>query len=155
MCHFPDSARKASRVLGLTAEGRLVGAVGTVGGVVAHRGEVDAHAMAGTLPLPAGTAEGRSGTVPFVAQVAAVVVAVADPAAQHAVAVVAAEEGGGAGAGGAGVVLVAAVLAVGVAVALPVGRDAAAVRLALELALVVAHAGRPGGWDGERHGSPC
>lgn len=105
--------------------------------------------MAGTLPLPAGTAEGRRGTVPFVAQVPAVVVAVADPAAQHAVAVVAAEEGGGAGAGGAGVVLVAAVLAVGVAIALPVGRHAAPVRLALELALVVAHAGRPGGWDGE------
>lgn len=105
--------------------------------------------MAGTLPLPAGTAEGRRGTVPFVAQVPAVVVAVADPAAQHAVAVVAAEEGGGAGARGTGVVLVAAVLAVWVAVALPVGRQAAPVRLALELALVVAHAGRPGGWDGE------
>lgn len=111
--------------------------------------------MAWTLPLPAGTAERRRGTVPLVAQVPAVVVAVADPAAQHAVAVVAAEEGGGAGAGGTGLVLVAAVLAVGVAVALPVGRDAAAVRLALELALVVAHAGRPGGWDGDGARSKC
>lgn len=105
--------------------------------------------MAWTLPLPAGTAEGRRWTVSLVAQVPAVVVAVADPAAQHAVAVVAAEEGGGAGAGGAGLVLVAAVLAVGVAIALPVGWDAAAIRLALELALVVAHAWRPGGWDGD------
>lgn len=111
--------------------------------------------MAWTLPLPAGTAEGRRWTVPLVAQVPAVVVAVADPAAQHTVAVVTAKKRRGAGARGAGLVLVAAVLAVGVAVALPIGWDAAAVRLALELALVVAHAGRPGSWDGDAARSGC
>lgn len=113
--------------MGLTAKGGLVSTVGTVGSVVTHRGQVDAQTVAGTLPLPAGTPEGRRGTVSLVAHVPAVVVAVAHPAAQHAVSVVAAEEVGGAGARRAGVVLVTAVLAVRVAVALPRGRDAAAV----------------------------
>lgn len=142
-------------LLQLTAEGRLVRAVGTVGVVVAHRGEVDAQAVARTLPLPAGAAERRRRTVLLVTQVPAVIVTVADPAAQHAVAVVAAEEGRGAGARRACLVLVTAVLAVGMAVTLPVGRDAAAVRLALELGLVVAHARRPGGCEGNAGRSGC
>ena len=129
----------------LTAERRLVCAVGAVGRVVAHPGQVDTHAVARALPLPAGAAERRRGAVALVAHVPAVVVAVAEPAAEHAVAVVAAVERGGAGARRAGVVLVRAVLTVGVAVALPGGRHAAAVRLALELRLVVAHPGRPRG----------
>lgn len=111
----------------LTAERRLVGTVGAVGGVVAHRGEVDAHAVAGALPLPAGTPEGWRGAISFIAHVPAVVVPVANPAAQHAVPIVAAEERGRAGARRAGVVLVAAVLTVGMTVTLPVGRDTAPV----------------------------
>lgn len=129
----------------LTAKRGLVSAIGTVGGVVTHCGQVDAHTVAGTLPLPARTAKGWRGTVSFVTHVPAVIVAVADPAAQHAVAIVAAEEGGGAGARRAGVVLVAAVLTVRVAVTLPRGRDTGPIRLALELTLMVAHPRGPRG----------
>lgn len=123
----------------LTAKRGLVGPIGAVGGVVAHSGQVDAQAVAGALPLPAWAPEGGRGAVSLVAHVPAVVVAVANPAAQHAVPVVAAEERGGAGTRRAGVVLIAAVLAVCVAVTLPRGWDTATVRLTLEFALVVTH----------------
>lgn len=129
----------------LTAERRLVGPVGAVGHVVADAAEVDADAVAGALPLPAGAAERRRGAVALVAHVSAVVVAVAHPAAEDAVAIVAAELRGGAGARRAGVVLVRAVGTVSVTVALPVRRHAVTVRLALELRLVVAHARGPCG----------
>lgn len=111
----------------LTAERRLVSTVGAVWSVVAHFGEVDAHTVAGALPLPAWTSERRRRTLTFITGVSTVVVPVAEPAAQHAVPVVAAEERGGAGARRAGVVFIAAVLAVRVAVALPARRDTAAV----------------------------
>lgn len=65
----------------LTAERRLIGTVGAVRSVVAHRGEVDAQAVAGALPLPTWTPERRRGAFSFVAHVPAVIVPVADPAA--------------------------------------------------------------------------
>lgn len=64
----------------LTAKRRLISAVGAVGSVVAHCGEVDAHAVARALPLPAWTSERRRGAFSFIAHVPAVVVPVADPA---------------------------------------------------------------------------
>lgn len=107
----------------LTAEGGLVGTIGTVGNVVTHCGEVDAHTVARTLPLPAWTSEGWRGTVSFIAHVPAVVVSVTNPAAQHAVSIIAAEERGRAGARWARVVFVTAVLTVRMTITLPRGWD--------------------------------
>lgn len=102
--------------------------------------------MARALPLPAGAAERWCGAVSLVTHVPTVVVAVAEPPLVHTVAVVTAEQGGGAGAEGTDVVLVRAVLTVRVTVTLPGGGDTAAVRLALELTLMVAHPWGSGGW---------
>lgn len=104
---------------GLTAKGRLVSTVGAVRSVVTHCGEVYAHTVAGTLPLPAWTPERWCGTISFITHVPAVVVPIANPTAKHAVSVIATEQRGRAGARWAGVVLVTAILAVWMTVTLP------------------------------------
>ena len=120
-----------------TAEGRLVGSVGAVPPVVAHRCHGNAHPVGGTQPLVGGASEGRRGAVLLVAHVQAVVVTVAEPSRPDADLVVGAlDVAGPAGERRAGVVFVGAILAVGVAVALPRARDAGAVRLALEFVIV-------------------
>lgn len=134
----------------LTAERGFVRSIGTVWGVVTHPAEVNTHAVPGALPLPAGTAEGGRGTVALVAAVSTVVISVTYPAAEHTVAVIAAELRGGARARRARVMLVRSVFTVRVPVTFPVWGNTAAVWLALELTLVVTHARRSGGWRGQR-----
>lgn len=103
----------------LTAEWRLISAVGAVRSVVTHCGEVDANAVAGALPLPAWTPERWRGTVSLIAHVPAIVVSITNPAAQHAVSIITAEECGRAGARRARVVFITAILAVWVTITFP------------------------------------
>lgn len=111
----------------LTAERRLIGTIGAIGCVVTHCGEVDAYTVARALPLPAGTSERWCGTVSFITHVPAVVVPITNPASQHTVSIVTAEECGRAGARWAGVVFVTAILTVWVTITFPGRRDTAPV----------------------------
>lgn len=103
---------------------------------VAHLVQVNAHLVGGAQPLSRGTAEGRGGTVLFIAHVPTVVFAVAQPARRDAHFVGALEVAGAAGDGRACVVLIGAVLAVRMAVTLPLVWYAETVGLALELVVV-------------------
>ena len=134
------------------AVGALVSAVGAVRLSVTDAGQGDADAGGGGVGTPPGALPARQlrGVtrvllLVLVAPVAAVVLAIADEGAEHALVVVTLEVVAGAGDGAAGVGLVAPVLAVRGTVTVPQLGHADPALLALELGLGVALVGRQHG----------
>jgi len=132
----------------LTADGRLVGSVGTVPLAIAHLVQLNAELVGGALPLSRGATKWRGGAVLLITRVPAVVVAVTQPARRDADLVGALEVIGSAGDRWAGVVFVRCILTVCVAVTLPHIGHAETIGLALEL-VVVAEARTSSGWRTE------
>jgi len=127
--------------LGQVAALALVGAIGTVGGVVAHGRDVHTPlGDPGTLPLAVGTLEGRRDTGvlgSLVRVVPTIVLAIANVGLEHTVRVVALEEVLGTG-DLAAVLLIRVIRAVVGAIAVPSDWDAEPGGLAAEVLLQIA-----------------
>lgn len=134
----------------LTTKWGLVSPIRAVRDTVTEEIQVDTGIVARALPLPKGTAKSLGRAVLLITHIPAVIVPVTGPRSEDAVSVVTEEVSWGAGLRDTAIVLVRAVDAVGMFITLPGVRDTGAVALALKL-IWVAHAGRPGCWEKQRH----